>query len=89
MLFRSLLGRAGLWKESDELLQAALARSHSPFYLMSQLAGNAKKQGKTAEALRFVGFEATLQASEAQEASKAFFSDNVSVGSFTTSAGDP
>jgi len=48
-----LLGRAGLWKESDELLQTALARSHSPFYLMSQLAGNAKKQGKKAEALRW------------------------------------
>ena len=49
----NLLGRAGLWKESDELLQTALARSHSPFYLMSQLAGNAKKQGKKAEALRW------------------------------------
>ncbi len=48
-----LLGRAGLWKESDELLQSALARSHSPYYLMSQLAGNAKKQGKKAEALRW------------------------------------
>ena len=48
-----LLGRAGLWKESDELLKSALARSHSPYYLMSQLAGNAKKQGKKAEALRW------------------------------------
>ncbi|MBI3349825.1 MAG: thioredoxin fold domain-containing protein, partial [Burkholderiales bacterium] len=29
-----LLGRAGLWKESDDLLKSALARSHSPYYLM-------------------------------------------------------
>jgi len=48
-----LLGRAGLWKESDELLKSALARSHSPYYLMSQLGGNAKKQGKRADALRW------------------------------------
>jgi thiol-disulfide isomerase/thioredoxin len=48
-----LLGRAGLWKESDELLQSALARSHSPYYLMSQLGGNAKKQGRKADALRW------------------------------------
>lgn len=48
-----LLGRAGLWKDSDELLQSALARSHSPYYLMSQLGGNAKKQGKKADALRW------------------------------------
>ncbi|WP_422010959.1 thioredoxin family protein [Roseateles sp.] len=48
-----LLGRAGLWKESDDLLKSALARSHSPYYLMSQLAGNAKKQGKKLEALRW------------------------------------
>ena len=48
-----VLGRAGLWKESDELLKSALARSHSPYYLMSQLAGNAKKQGHKAEALRW------------------------------------
>jgi len=48
-----LLGRAGLWKESDELLKSALARSHSPYYLMSQLGGNARKQGKPAEALRW------------------------------------
>lgn len=48
-----LLGRAGLWKESDALLQSALARSHSPYYLMSQLGGNAKKQGRKADALRW------------------------------------
>lgn len=48
-----LLGRAGLWRESDELLKSALARSHSPYYLMSQLGGNAKKQGKVEDALRW------------------------------------
>lgn len=48
-----LLGRAGLWKDSDDLLKSALARSHSPYYLMSQLGGNAKKQGNKAEALRW------------------------------------
>ncbi|MFN3860567.1 MAG: thioredoxin fold domain-containing protein [Roseateles sp.] len=48
-----LLGRAGLWEESDALLKAALARSHSPYYLMSQLGGNAKKQGRKADALRW------------------------------------
>jgi thioredoxin-like negative regulator of GroEL len=48
-----LLGRAGLWKESDELLKSALARSHSPYYLMSQLGSNAKKQGRKADALRW------------------------------------
>lgn len=48
-----LLGRAGLWKESDDLLKSALARSHSPYYLMSQLGGNAKKQGKKAQALQW------------------------------------
>jgi len=48
-----LLGRAGLWKESDDLLKSALARSHSPYYLMSQLGGNAKKQGRKLDALRW------------------------------------
>ena len=48
-----LLGRAGLWKESDDLLKSALARSHSPYYLMSQLGSNAKKQGHKADALRW------------------------------------
>ena len=32
-------------------LKAALARSHSPYYLMSQLGGNAKKQGRKDDAL--------------------------------------
>ena len=45
------LGQAGLWKESDSLLKASLAKSHSPYYLMSVLGGNARKQGRSAEAL--------------------------------------
>lgn len=48
-----LLGQAGLWTDSDALLQANLARSHSPYYLMSQLAGNARKLGRHDEALRW------------------------------------
>ncbi len=47
------LGEAGLWAESDALLKANLAKSHSPYYLMSQLAGNARKLGQTDEALRW------------------------------------
>jgi thiol-disulfide isomerase/thioredoxin len=46
-----VLGQAGLWSDSDALLKANLARSISPYYLMSQLAGNARKLGRTAEAL--------------------------------------
>ena len=49
------LARAGLWAESDAMLQANLARSHSPYYLMSQLGGNARRQGRTDEALRWFG----------------------------------
>jgi thioredoxin-like negative regulator of GroEL len=45
------LGQAGRWAESDALLKANLARSHSPYYLMSQLGSNARKQGRTAESL--------------------------------------
>lgn len=48
-----LLGRAGLAADADALLVANLTRSHSPYYLMSQLAGNAKRRGDTAEALRW------------------------------------
>jgi hypothetical protein len=47
------LSEAGLWAESDALLKANLAKSHSPYYLMSQLAGNARKLGKKDEALRW------------------------------------
>ena len=48
-----LLERAGLDSESDALLKANLAKSHSPYYLMSELASNAKKRGDKAEALRW------------------------------------
>ena len=48
-----LLEQAGLGTESDALLKANLARSHSPYYLMSGLAGNAKRRGDNAEALRW------------------------------------
>jgi thiol-disulfide isomerase/thioredoxin len=49
------LGLAGLWAESDAVLKANLAKSHSPYYLMSQLGSNARKLGHTAEALRWHG----------------------------------
>ncbi len=51
----ALLGRAGLWAESDALLKANLAKSHSPYYLMSQLGGNARRLGHKEEALRWYG----------------------------------
>ena len=44
---------AGLSAESDALLQANLAKSHSPYYLMSGLAENAHERGDTAAALRW------------------------------------
>lgn len=46
-----VLEQAGLMDDSDTLLKANLARSHSPYYLMSDLADNAKKRGDTAAAL--------------------------------------
>ena len=46
-----VLERGGLFADSDTLLKANLAKSHSPYYLMSQLAGNARKRGETAAAL--------------------------------------
>ena len=49
------LGLAGLWGESDALLKANLAKSISPYYLMSQLGSNAKKLGHADEALRWYG----------------------------------
>ena len=48
-----VLGDAGLWAESDALLKANLPRSHSPYYLMSQLGGNARKLGRNSEALQW------------------------------------
>ncbi len=50
-----LLAHAGLMTESDQLLKANLTRSHSPYYLMSALASNAKSRGDKAEALRWYG----------------------------------
>jgi hypothetical protein len=55
------LGRAGLWSDSDALLTGNLARSHSPYYLMSQLGSNARKQGRNDEALTW--FERAYNAS--------------------------
>jgi thioredoxin-like negative regulator of GroEL len=48
-----LLGAAGLWSDSDALLKANLAKSHSPYYFMSVLGGNARKTGRSAEALQW------------------------------------
>jgi thioredoxin-like negative regulator of GroEL len=48
-----LLQRAGLGADSDALLKENLAKSHSPYYLMSGLASNAKKRGDKAEALHW------------------------------------
>lgn len=45
------LAQAGLWDASGQLLNSNLAKSHSPYYLMLQLAGNARKLGRTDEAL--------------------------------------
>lgn len=48
-----LQGQAGLWSDSDALLKRNLSKSHSPYYLMSQLGGNARKLGRNVEALRW------------------------------------
>ena len=48
-----MLDEAGLLDEADALLKANLTRSHSPYYLMSDLAANAKKRGDKATALRW------------------------------------
>lgn len=45
------LERAGLLAEGEALLRANLARSHSPYYLMSQLGSLMRKQGRHDEAL--------------------------------------
>lgn len=47
------LAEAGLLDDSDALLRSNLAKSHSPYYLMSELSANAKKRGDKAEALRW------------------------------------
>ena len=56
------LSEVGLWADSDALLKANLAKSHSPYTLMSQLAGNARKLGRNDEALRW--YEASYVRSE-------------------------
>ncbi|HEX3138751.1 MAG TPA: thioredoxin fold domain-containing protein [Rhizobacter sp.] len=48
-----LLEEAGVPDESDALLQANLAKSHSPYYLMLGLAANAKRRGDKAVALHW------------------------------------
>lgn len=55
-------GEAGLWADSEALLKANLAKSHSPYYLMSQLGGNARKLGRKDEALRW--YEQAFETSE-------------------------
>ena len=57
-----MLERAGLSSESDALLEANLAKSHSPYYLMSELAGNARKRGENVDALRW--YRAAFEKSE-------------------------
>ncbi|MES2324967.1 MAG: thioredoxin family protein [Pseudomonadota bacterium] len=48
-----VLSDAGLLDEADRLLQDELARSHSPFYFMHNLAAIAKKRGDPVQALRW------------------------------------
>lgn len=48
-----LLSDAGLLDEAERLLQDELARSHSPFYFMHNLATIAKKRGDPVQALRW------------------------------------
>lgn len=48
-----LLDRAGLGAESDALLEANLAKSHSPYYLMSGLASNARRRGDAPKAIEW------------------------------------
>ncbi len=48
-----VMQQAGLLDESDALLSANLAKSHSPYYLMSELSSNARKRGDKAGALRW------------------------------------
>jgi thiol-disulfide isomerase/thioredoxin len=46
-----LQAQAGLWSDSDALLRSNIVKSHSPYYLMSQLASNARMLGRKDEAL--------------------------------------
>lgn len=56
------LSNAGLLDDSDKLLQAELKRSHSPYYFMLELAGNAKERGDKTTALQW--YEKAYNASE-------------------------
>lgn len=47
------LSDAGLLEDSDALLKAELKRSHSPYYFMSTLGGNARKRGDKTAALNW------------------------------------
>jgi thioredoxin-related protein len=47
------LREVGLGDESDALLKASLAKSHSPYYLMLSLASNAKARGDSNDALHW------------------------------------
>ena len=49
------LGQVGLWDDSDALLKANLAKSHSPYSLMSHLGGTARKRGQNEQALKWYG----------------------------------
>jgi thioredoxin-related protein len=57
-----LLTDVGLVAESDSLLKASLAKSHSPYYLMLGLASNAKKRGDKTDALHW--YEESFDKSE-------------------------
>ena len=48
-----VLAEAGLFAESDALLEAELARSHTPYYHMLGLAANAKKRGDKTTAVQW------------------------------------
>jgi thiol-disulfide isomerase/thioredoxin len=48
-----LLAEAGVSEESDALLQANLSKSHAPYYLMLDLASNARQRGDSVGALRW------------------------------------
>ena len=57
-----LLTDVGLVAESDAMLKASLAKSHSPYYLMLALASNAKKRGDKVDALHW--YEESFDKSE-------------------------
>ena len=48
-----VLRQADLMEDSDEMLKAELSRSHSPYYFMLGLAGNARKRGDNEAALEW------------------------------------